>query len=116
MFKFIFGYTNVRKSNPSIRKIELAMWETLSKAPYVDASLAWGEQDGDSEDEVFHTPIGSCKKEDTNFTTLPRPKTHLEINSHIYFAILKEFIELNVASKSQNSRGVKTKSKCKVSD
>jgi hypothetical protein len=37
--------------------------------------LAWGEQDGDSEDEVFYTPIKILEKEDISFTTLLHPKT-----------------------------------------
>ncbi len=92
------------------------MWETLNRAWYVDESLAWGEQDGDSEDELFYTPIGIPEKEDISFTTLLHPKTHLEIYSHIYSTIVKQLTQLNVVSKSQNSRGVKTKSKCRVSD
>lgn len=92
------------------------MWKTISRAWYADESLAWGEQDGDFEDDVFYTPIGIPEKKDTSFTTLLHPKTHLDINSHIYFTIVKQFTELNVASKSQNSRGVKTKPKHRVSD
>lgn len=116
LFKLIFGWINVWKSNPSIKKIELATWETLSRAWYVDESLAWGEQHGDFEDELFYTPIGIPKKEDTSFTTLLHPKTHLEVNLHIYSTIVKKLTQLKVASKSQNSKGVKTKSKCRVSD
>jgi hypothetical protein len=51
--------------------------------------LAWGEQDGDYEDEVFYTPIGIPEREDTSFTMLLHPKTHLEVNSHIYSIIAK---------------------------
>ncbi len=65
------------------------MWETLSKAWYINESLAWGEQDGDFENEVFYTPIGIFEKEDIIFTMLLHPKTHLEVNSHIYFTIVK---------------------------
>ncbi len=65
------------------------MWETLSRAWYVDESLAWGEQDGDSEDEMFNTPVGIPEKEDTNFTMLLHPKTHLKVNSQIYSTIVK---------------------------
>jgi hypothetical protein len=91
------------------------MWENLSKARYVDDSLASSEQDGNSEDEMFYTPIRSHKK-DTSFIMLPCPKTHLETNSHIYSTIVKQLTKLNVASKFQNSRGVKTKSKRRVND
>jgi hypothetical protein len=51
--------------------------------------LAWGEQDGDSEDEMFNTPVGIPEKEDTNFTMLLHPKTHLKVNSQIYSTIVK---------------------------
>jgi len=51
--------------------------------------LAWGEQDGDFENEVFYTPIGIFEKEDIIFTMLLHPKTHLEVNSHIYSTIVK---------------------------
>jgi hypothetical protein len=39
------------------KKIELAIWETLSKAQYANEKLAWG--DGDFEDQIFYTPLGS---------------------------------------------------------
>ncbi len=39
------------------KKIELAIWETLSKAQYANEKFTWG--DGDFEDQIFYTPLGS---------------------------------------------------------
>ncbi len=53
----------IKSKSSSIEKIELVVFEILSKAWYVNENLAWGDNDGDSKDEVFYTPIGSPKKE-----------------------------------------------------
>jgi hypothetical protein len=44
--------------SPSINKIEHVVWGTLSRAWFVNEKLAWGDNDGDSEDEMFYTPLG----------------------------------------------------------
>jgi len=66
---------DVNKST-SIKKIEHAKWETLSRAQFANEKLAWGDNDGDFEDETFYTPLGSLEKEGTSFITMPCPKTH----------------------------------------
>lgn len=46
----------------SIKKIECAVWETLSRARFADEKLAWGDNDGDSKDEMFYIPLGRPKR------------------------------------------------------
>jgi len=38
-----------------VKKIEKVAWETLSRAQRTDEKLAWGEIDGGSKEEEFHT-------------------------------------------------------------
>jgi hypothetical protein len=101
--KFSFIKKGTSKS-PSIKKIEHVVWETLSKAQFVNEKLAWGDNDGDSEDEMFYTPLGSPKKECTSFTMMPCPKTHLQVDTYLHFAIVKQFTKLIVILNSKNSK------------
>jgi hypothetical protein len=41
-----------------MKKIELVVWETLSRARYVNEKLVWGDNDKDFENQILHT----CRK------------------------------------------------------
>ncbi len=80
----------------SIKKIENIVWETLNKTRFVNEKLAWGDQVATIEselDEEFHTLIGSPMEEGTITSPQPRPKVHLEVDSHVHFAIVKQLIK-----------------------
>jgi len=49
-------------------------------------------------DEMFYTPLGSPKKEGTSFTTMPCPKAHLQVDTYLHFAIVKQLTKLIVIS------------------
>ncbi len=95
----------------SIKKIECAIWETLSRAQIADEKLAWGDNDGDFKDEMFYIPLQSPKKEGTSLITMPCPKTHLQVHTYLHFAIVKKLIELIVILDFENSTSAKSTSK-----
>lgn len=78
------------------------IWETLSRAQFVNEKLAWGDNDGDFEDEMFYTPLGSPRKEGTSFTTIPSPKTYLQVDTYLHFAIVKQLTKLIIILDSKN--------------
>ncbi len=82
------------------------MQETLNRAHNVNEKLAWGDQVvvGEFEDEEFHTHVRSPMNDHTIVTPQPSPKVHLEVDSHVYFAIVKELIELNVTSSQPSTK------------
>ncbi len=77
---------------------EKVVWETLSKARHVDVKLVWGEVDGGSEEEEFHTPLGNLMKESVTIVApQPTPKTYLEIDSHVHSIVVENLISLDIA-------------------
>ncbi len=73
-----------------VKKIEKVVWETLSRARRTDEKLAWGEIDGGSKEEEFHTPLISLMKEsNTIVAPQPTPKTYLKIDSHMHSIIVE---------------------------
>ncbi len=85
----------------SIKLFEKVVWETLSRAQHVDEKLAWGEIDGGSKEEEFHTPLGSLMKESSTIVApQPTPKTYLKIDSHVHSTIMEHLISLYIAQLS----------------
>ncbi len=95
----------------SIKKIECVVWETLSRAWFANEKLAWGDNDGDSKDEMFYIHLGSPKKEGTSLTTMPCPKTHLQVDTNLHFAIVKQLTKLIVILDFENFTSAKSTSK-----
>jgi hypothetical protein len=52
---------------------------------------------------VFYTPLRSPSKERTNSAKLPSPKVHLEVGSHVHFAIVEQLATLELAPTSSQS-------------
>jgi hypothetical protein len=101
----------------SIKKIKKVVWETLSRAHFANEKLAWGDQVATREsksDEEFHTPTRSSMKEGTTTSPQPRPKVHLEVDSHVHSTIVKQLIEHIAISSSQEFASTKTTTKEKV--
>jgi hypothetical protein len=52
---------------------------------------------------VLYTPLGSPGKEGISSAQLPSPKVHLEVNSHVHFAIVEQLATLELAPTSSQS-------------
>jgi hypothetical protein len=50
---------------------------------------------------MFYTLLGSPRKEGTSFTTMPSPKTYLQVDTYLHFAIVKQLTKLIVISDSK---------------
>ncbi len=89
------GYYASRSS--SLKCINNVIWETLSKARNDDEKLAW-EDEVQSEDDVFFTPLESFTKEDISGNVVSNIKTHLEVNGAMHACIVKQLIGLNIVN------------------
>ncbi len=79
----------IKSKYSSIKKIELVVWETLSRAWYVNEKLARGDNDGDFQNENFYTPIGSSEKEILSAISRPHSKVHFEVDSYLYSIVVE---------------------------
>ncbi len=89
----------------------------MSKTRSGNEKLAWGDQVATREfksDEEFHTPIRSRMKEGATTSPQPRPKVHLEVDSHVHSTIVKQLIKHIAISSSQESTSTKNTTKEKV--
>jgi hypothetical protein len=62
-----------------------------------DEKLAW-EDEVQSEDDVFFTPLESLTKEDISGSVVSNNKTHLEVNGVMHAYIVKQLIALNIVN------------------